>query len=463
MPLPLTSKDKSARLDWGYHARPAPLAGTRRRLWLLAAAVAVPLLGLAGWAVADRPPTPLAVAASRGTLVHAHSMWDQQCEACHTPFEPIAGGAAKCQTCHAAAAHHPAQKPDEVAGCAACHRDHQGRDHRLKHAADATCTGCHADLNVHHTGTPVVAAKVSGFATDHPEFRNNPSDAPGPFVRTLKFGHAVHVSASPMMDSYLAQMSPAERERYTPVVDAMRTGDKAAVCGSCHAFDAHRPGGAKSPLSLAEVFSGRPLGGLPVEAILPPRAPGAHPLPITFEAHCAACHPLTFDPADGLRGVSAPHRVPPGELERFLRRAYTERLVTVGLAGGEPNRGPGRLDPPIDEATRGQIDRRTADAGRMLAATCGKCHTSDTAGGFLKTNTPTVWQPRARFDHPSHRMTRCQDCHPAAFGTDQTAPDLPTLQSCQKCHAPAGGAGHGCTDCHQYHHADRRLQGRGSL
>lgn len=451
MPLPATSKDKSARLDWGYHARRSGFARVRRWLWLLAALVALPLVGLTVFAaVTDRVPPPLAAVASRGPLTHAHSRWDTDCETCHTPFQSInsagwldrltgrpkqsASGNLRCEGCHVATAHHPAQKADEVAGCADCHRDHQGREHDLKRLADASCTRCHADLSAHHASTPQVATVVRGFSTGHPEFRNNPTDDPGPFRRTLRFAHAAHLTASPMMAGYLAQMSEADQARYAPMVEAMRAGNTAAVCGSCHQFDRAR---------LA----------------------GAAPVPITYETHCQACHPLTFDSADGLKAIAAPHRVAPDALERFLRQTYTERFVSMGLTGGTPpNRGAGRLDPPLEtiESTRGQIAERVTGAMALLAGGggCGKCHTPNGSGGYHLTNIPVSWQPRARFDHAAHRMMACQQCHPRAFDQDQPAPlrppDLPTIQNCQSCHSPAGGVSHGCTDCHSYHQSDRR-------
>ena len=38
-----------------------------------------------------RPARPLAAAASRGPLTSPHAAWDNRCDACHTPFEPING------------------------------------------------------------------------------------------------------------------------------------------------------------------------------------------------------------------------------------------------------------------------------------------------------------------------------------------------------------------------------------
>lgn len=91
--LPKTSKEKSARVHWGYHARQNPIARTRGWLWLFAAAgVTLPLLVVTALsAVTGDVPNNLAASASRGPVASVHAGWDQQCEACHHPFRPIHG------------------------------------------------------------------------------------------------------------------------------------------------------------------------------------------------------------------------------------------------------------------------------------------------------------------------------------------------------------------------------------
>jgi predicted CXXCH cytochrome family protein len=132
---------------------------------------------------------------SSGDLTHAHAMFGDNCTACHlddpanpgkTTFNmPVRDEA--CISCHAAYAVAHAWKakpgsagnPDDVAlkvtafreydgkvlsggehsriegysgkvllasRCAACHVEHQGRNHNLNRVSDAVCTQCHANL-----------------------------------------------------------------------------------------------------------------------------------------------------------------------------------------------------------------------------------------------------------------------------------------------------------------------------
>jgi hypothetical protein len=362
--LPRTSKDKSARVDWGYHARPSPTAATRRRLWAIAAvAVVVPLLAATAWAaLAGGPPAPLAQAASRGELASPHAAFDANCEACHEPFRPTGGDGwfarltgdataghasdAKCEACHAGAAHHP-RVPDGAAGaCADCHRDHRGRDASLVRLADADCTRCHAN--------PTSGAAVAAFPNGHPEFRAvSPKTDAEKHRRTLKFSHAVHMAAGMNVGTgyRFADIPDAvDRTRYMALLG--ETDPNAPVklnCAACHRLDPARPDGAAGKLSAAEEFSRDTrltLVGLPKDAIQPARPAGAVFLPVVFETDCRACHPLTFDESAGLRDRHAPHRVQPADLDRFLHEVYAGRYVADQLKPPpEVDRGPGRLDP----------------------------------------------------------------------------------------------------------------------
>jgi hypothetical protein len=526
MALPRTSKQKSARIDWGYFNRRGKVVTVRGWLWHAAAAVtAVPLAYAAATVFATGgPPEPLAVAASRGPLANPHASLDNQCDACHTPYRPISGdpwvsnvlgGVAeqKCVTCHHGPKHHPNLKDEAVLGCVVCHKDHQGRDFSMVRVDDATCARCHTDLPAYHTspsGRSFAAIRGFGPGEGHPEIKALTA-APPP-KRGLKFSHATHLTAGLNNSFTFARIAdPADRERYKVLLGAAE--NSAAVqldCASCHQLDAGRTTPANVDLTPAERFAaltGDALGGLPREPLLPPRTGGQTYLPVNFEAHCRACHPLTFDDAPPLHTVQAPHRATSADLDRFLRQVYAGRFVTDALfrpgraavAGGtilarpgEPARGPGRVDPRADgpddapspemsrvgAAIARQVEDGAAVALRLLAPTCGKCHESE-AGKVAPTGTPTVWMPAARFDHTAHRAYRCDSCHQASRDGEkergrlvggkayQHPPDLPKLESCQVCHGPIrsggqGGVRAGCTDCHSYHQVDRGLQGPGA-
>lgn len=454
MPLPQTSKEKSARMDWGYVHRPSRLARVRGRLWLLAAlAVAAPLTAATvAAALTDSAPKPLAAVASRGPVANPHAAWENNCEVCHAPFTSIRPGHtadAKCEACHKPADHAANQKPESVAGCADCHRDHQGRAASLTRLADATCTGCHASLKDHWKApsTQGTAEQVTAFAgpEGHPEFRAV-DPARGKHARTLKFSHATHL-AKGMGSNYTFEKipDPVQQVRYKALT-GQADGTVQLDCKACHQ----------------------------------PEADGRTYKPVTFESHCRACHPLTFDDSPELKRVQAPHRAQPDELDRFLRQVYTERFVADGLkAGREPDRGPGRLDPPpaVVEAAKGKIEAAVAGARRTLLTgrtTCLECHEVDDPQRPTKikrVSVPATWMPSARFDHTAHRAVDCRQCHPQAFADKasesaaarawsgrnepdaayQHKPDLPGVASCRQCHSPAAGVRSGCTDCHKYH------------
>jgi hypothetical protein len=455
MPLPRTSKEKSARIDWGYVRRPSRLARVRGWLWVLAALLIVAPLTAATVAAAltDRTPAPLALAASRGPLARPHAAWEEKCEVCHTPFTSIRTGHAadsgRCETCHAPAAHHPNQRPEDVVGCADCHREHQGRTASLTRLTDDTCVRCHAALTEHAkvASSNTTAKQATGFAhpAGHPEFRAVDASR-GKADRTLKFSHATHLAKGMAVGSgftFAKIANEAERARWMTTLG--RTDPATVVqldCKACHQLEAD----------------------------------GRTYKPATFEQHCRACHPLTFDDSAALRSIQAPHHVQPDELDRFLRRVYTERFVADGLkATKQLDRGPGRLDPPptVVAAARGKIDVAVTAARQTLLGgrtTCLECHFIE-QDRIVPAKIPATWMPNARFDHTSHRALDCRQCHAQAFAdkANETAaarawsgrgeldaayqhrPDLPDAANCRQCHSPAGGVRHGCTDCHAYH------------
>mgnify|MGYP005848194333 CR=1 FL=1 len=560
--LPQDSKAKSAQIDWGYFNRSAPTSRARFWLWILAALlVTLPLTGLTiAAALSGQRPQSFDHVATRGPLTAAHAGLDQQCEACHQPFERIRGGSwtaelggwigissrsessevpvnswrnERCEACHAGAIHHPRMNlaSENLESCAGCHREHQGRDFNLTQLNDQHCTGCHANLPPHAIDPKgiQVAAKIEGFATDHPEFRQLSSEPDKKHVRMLKFSHAVHMQAGMGLGvqfKFRDMEDPADRQRYLNLLGQSNSDMIVQLeCSSCHQLSSSRPDGAASAWSPAERFAmetWETLRGLPREPLRPSRESGAVFLPINFETHCKGCHPLTFDESDGLRGRVVPHRLQPDEIERFLREVYSSRYLNDHLAPpATVDRPVQRLDPlprtldaEAKKLARQQVDNEVAQAMQTLFVgnkTCLECHQAvqplnPSEGGrpnlptaILSPNIPTVWQPRARFDHASHRGMNCKSCHPASYATDadgtgyqspeverkkatsyaaagtafphyQHPPDLPSIAICRECHAPprsqsgttVAGVSHRCTDCHSYHHADRWLQSVGS-
>jgi mono/diheme cytochrome c family protein len=237
----------------GYFRRSDPI---RRGKYALAGVAAL-AVGL--WAAADvYRPERAAYAHTHGPLAAAHAHFDDNCAACHVPhgsgeFTAASILAARdrwhdltCEKCHGGPAHHtsasrPAQ--DFHARCSNCHHDHGGRANSLVRLSDSHCAKCHGNLGAWHaTGQPQFAAKVTNFATDHPEFRTLTQ----PPTRTLKFSHAVHMNPGQAYQEggketmTVARMreiaGPVAAERYRKPGQT----DDAPVqldCASCHQLD----------------------------------------------------------------------------------------------------------------------------------------------------------------------------------------------------------------------------------
>jgi hypothetical protein len=454
---------------------------------------------------------------SRGPVAAVHAAWDGECAACHTPFTPLSAdnvlnvlgrnvhtGDANCKTCHAGPEHHATQKAESTPSCAACHRDHRGRDALLTHTPDGQCTVCHANLKNHTREAPHYEDVARFAAGAHPEFKllrsGQPRD-PG----HIKFNHKLHMTPGQVTEAGAPPWTLARiedkglRERYRARQEDK--ADNAAVkldCASCHQLDSGDFGLDKSR---------QPFAGLPVDAVLPKRAAGAQMLPITYANQCKACHPLNIEvkPAgdQAARWRDLPHRVQPAGLRLILEDIYAGQfLLENKLAGDKPVPSrplPGQrlLDPGEEKAARTFIQERVAGAERQLyrgKKTCGECHSFDPAPespefprnahgvedwgkvAVQPSNIPDVWFRQARFDHAAHRAVNCRECHARAYPDDANASVastdvmLPGIDNCLQCHAPRVGTGAGakggvrfdCVECHTYHHGDGPLQGPGA-
>jgi hypothetical protein len=439
--------------------------------------------------------------ANHGMLARVHAAWDQKCDACHAPFEPVDGrnlfapdpspenrpGDQLCMSCHAAPKHHEAAEPSEVKACAGCHRDHQGRDFSLVRLPDSDCTSCHKDLqttNKKVAGSRVFAEAITRFDKDHPDFGTFLKGSTLKDLGRLKFNHARHLRpgiVAKLGDTpYTVAQIPlaAERPRYQ--ADGQPTDPVQLNCASCHKLDSSEVQGSSNPAIAS--------------ATLPSRSPGRYYLPATFENSCRACHVLTFDPA--MVDVEAPHGIQPDRVVAFLNRTYDSRTLAEYPAILDvyvpPVRLPGALPVPEkakkrrDEAVKMALAYLFPQEGATGAdpsgnrSSCLECHydgkaeTNGIPNRIEPTKVPEIWLTHARFDHTAHRGVSCQDCH-AGASRSETATDvlIPKIDNCLQCHAPAkgrgwfgsspapstGGASFDCTECHRYHSGDHPLQG----
>ncbi len=509
-----TGKRRGSRIELDYYRGSDGLSRWRGRLCLLVILAAAGWLGLEAIASRDRAtwgrsfePSRLA---SKGPLAQAHAMWDSTCQACHLPFTPInhsrwapaigTGSHAsddRCRTCHAAPIHHQSERPDQVPACAECHRDHRGREASLLAMDDSACTRCHGDLSQHRgpgAGTLSVAASVSRFDTaHHPEFTTTPVDrAKSP--RRVKFNHARHLGAGLTLETggtpfSFAQLAPQDRARYgwAPVqtLDLPVRLD----CAACHQLD-----GADQVGGDAERIANR----------TPARSPGASMLPVVYDFHCAACHPLPFDA--NVPHEQVPHGLAPAELDGKLRQFYAAQVVRADpaalrqfvpprplpdqSAGSRAQRFEDAIEAKVltaakllfgsavDEATRRQQNLPLGRGG------CVECHNlKPNAGPLISARdlasleiepvlmTP-VWLESAVFNHTAHRALDCAACHAGVSSSRANGdrPLLPGIGVCASCHSAVSsrqtgqlaGASAACTECHRYHNGDHPRHGKGA-
>jgi hypothetical protein len=205
---------------------------------------------------------------------------------------------------------------------------------------------------------------------------------------------------------------------------------------------------------------------------------------VAFDQHCQGCHSQTVGKLQSPAGVTTeaftvPHGRPPSEVDRFVRSELLrqiagkkELLRTVPLPPSDRLDAP-RVPVPSDLGKEADVLTRLAGG----ALTCQKCHL-EVDGQIRPTGTPALWLPAARFDHPAHRKMSCADCHKngeesaVVRGRDPEPLDVPGIDNCRQCHAPAGrgesppgyralwaqvglpgpgGVRHDCITCHRYH------------
>jgi predicted CXXCH cytochrome family protein len=475
MPAQETGKQRATRIPLDYYKHSDALERWKVRLGGLALVVTLAWIGT-HFALSEQRDFH----ASRGTVAAVHQTWNAECSACHVNFTPVSShswspfflhhpkeSSTRCQVCHAGTAHHPTQNVE--LSCGSCHREHRGPEASLVRLPDTDCTQCHKDLGNHgQSGKTIFQHDVPGFAEQtHPPFRSIAKD-PG----RLKFDHRRHLTAGiPVIDDTgkggkirkLGDIPDPYKKRYQ---DQQNSKDDNAPlqlqCASCHQLDAGDFG-------------------------TPTRNAGAYMLPISYENHCQACHPLTVernvfdDPKFG--HLTVPHRWQAKEIHGFL-----ENFVTTQVARGQADFRekkvvrplPGKLAEFLPPTAGAFIDQKVKAAETHLYATkqsCALCHEFTKEYDPLKqvsdlriepTNVPQVWLKHAKFNHTAHRAVQCAECHAKADDSRSNADVLiPDRDNCVQCHAPttkAGtpGARFNCTECHLYHNGDHGVQGVGA-
>ena len=248
----------------------------------------------------------------------------------------------------------------DVPDCAECHRDHRGRDASLTAMDDSACTTCHQNLADHRdpaAGPLAIAGSVTSFDKEHhPDFIaswTRRSVDP----RRIKFNHALHLAAGLTLEQggtplTFAQISPADRARYGWKNQQPLNRTVQLACASCHESDASE---------------GRPIDRRSPKTGESPDA-GAYMLPIVYESHCAACHPLQFDAK--LPDAIVRHGSSAQEVLSQLRQLYTAQAALANpelLRQFVPLRPlPGQPEPRTNLLIQQAVDDSVLTAAKIL-------------------------------------------------------------------------------------------------
>jgi hypothetical protein len=198
-----------------------------------------------------------------------------------------------------------------------------------------------------------------------------------------------------------------------------------------------------------------------------PDAAGRSMLPVTYDPHCARCHPITVK-LGGEQDDALPHPRKGGSaadvraeirdrLARFIAAPGGERFLK---ARGEQGRLPLPATAPREEREFAWVGREAAELERVVlegGGGCRYCHAvvpTERLPAILPPAVPDRWWTKATFRHDAHRMMRCEECHPAAASARTGDVLLPTMETCLACHDRAvarGAARADCVECHAYH------------
>jgi hypothetical protein len=338
---------------------------------------------------------------------------------------------AACLRCHDGAVHNDKQlDADKEKACASCHHEHRGRA-TLSRVPDSDCTACHADIKKHTAGGDTRLDNVLDFPGGHPEYtrRHTPNSA----GIALDFPHDKHLDPKGVL-------MPDK-------------GRKVLTCDSCHQRD---------------------VGGRFMR-------------PVNYETNCKECHPLWVrlegemtdaglrKAADAFAKEPAPHLAP-----REVRAALRDRLLGLvrqyaPVPGEARDEYPERLGPHSPSPARQPWQpsgRERAEAEQLVfvlrqmphvdsllftkGGGCAYCHGEPTRGpdglpDYPRKAVAPAAPTDGRFDHESHRLLACTDCHPAPDSGKLSDALLPKVETCARCHNPRAGARSDCVECHRYH------------
>lgn len=425
--------------------------GLGRRGWswglFLCVLIAFGVLPVAGFyaeplrALLHDSPLPGDGAWNPGPLATAHRVSGEDCTVCHEQaFVQVRDSA--CTACHTRTPHHvaPASEGAAVLGavrCTACHRDHKG-DAVFTRRDEAACATCHRELDAIAPRTAL--ANVSGFGSDHPQFRASMFTGEGTDTRVQRraLGQAGGIAEhSNLHFAHDAHLSP----------DGLDSADgerRVLGCIDCHV----------------------------------PERGGLRMAPVDFQTHCQDCHRLRFAQEDPQRELihGKPEAVFPA-IEEF----YALRALAGGLDADGAPQVVRRLRRPGEQLTASEREQALAWV-RSISVTvasevfeysvCATCHTVTPVAGAPDSAVPrwqvapvrvaAQWLPKARFSHRRHSTMDCAHCHDAATSTSSEDVLIKGIDSCRECHGGARARDRlasTCVDCHGFHNVGDFITG----
>ncbi|MGI9625436.1 MAG: cytochrome c3 family protein [Longimicrobiales bacterium] len=485
-----------------------PRLGHLRQPYILGAALAaVAVVGLLVGGVLGKDEL-----LSNGPLSTSHALFGSDCTSCHTPTQGAVD--MKCSNCHekqgdqlgvySFASHYAyrSNDPDRSApssaelGCAACHREHQGRDAQIFPPTDQQCTSCHEE--------------IESFTAGHPEFdilAENIADADN-----LRFPHVLHVrevgAEEEIEDLELTCLYCHNGE---PDGKTFKDISFEEHCGSCHLTSSTRtpplpvrPGsGGIGVQTLAQIQDGAGAGRLWADYANPnefqvqgnrvTKRPLYHADPWVLDnlnrlrqelyegggleelLRVSADVPIDerrtlYEEAmntlrDGIRALrDEPSQQVHDELERLegLLATVERRLADplTPLNDAQFRVGPGDLREGVSEEERTAYEALIGD----LTAACQDCHVVENAT-IKRVRADQTTLTRTEFSHRAHvTHARCLDCHTAIpireFADSDEDPEpaqdhagiqnIPAIETCRTCHTDEQ-ASNECTSCHVFH------------
>lgn len=417
-------KARAQRIDHDYHAKPHPWRTTMKWLsWVLPAigALALGVMTFQSKGATLYEPGPVST---------RHAMFNDRCEDCHVKTGNSFGVVSneKCIACHDGPLHNERQAfngPDKLKKvversgaelevevntprCASCHTEHKGNK-SLQVMTDSHCTQCHMDLKVNDERPLIYKSGIDSFVRGHPDWKSlrvDAGDTPGvgKDPTPLKFNHDAHMK-DPKKVHFLEKSVKGER---------------GLKCEDCHKTDDQR----------------------------------RYMAPIKYDTHCAECHEL--------KTVGEAPTPPPHGPAEAIRTAVRSQLISEKISKKEKMPAtPQELNKEVEDKLGEELFLIPDKDDRPKDGTCLFCHVQNTKINskiVIEPNIPYRWFKHSYFNHETHRVIKCEECHDRARTSKITSDVLlPGIKSCQECHKP-GLARSGCNECHLYHDKVTQVQ-----